>query len=46
MMKSIQISSAKSLEKYGILAIYDKYVNKRYTIDHEDIHYQNKYAGH
>ena len=42
MKKSDQIFSAKLLEKYGGLAIYDDYLKKRYTIDHEDINFFKK----
>ena len=34
MNKSDQIFSAAFLEKYGGLALYDEYFEKRYTIDH------------
>ena len=42
MKKSDQIFSAKFLEKYGGLAIYDEDLKKRYTIDHEDINFFKK----
>ena len=42
MKKWDQISTAIFLAKYGGLALYDEYVEKIYTIDHEDIHFFNK----
>ena len=42
MKKYDQIFSAELLEKYGGLAIYDEYMNKIVTIDHENSHFVNK----
>ena len=45
MKKYDQIFSAKLLEKYGGLAIYDEDLKKRYKIDHEDIKFSRKKAA-
>ena len=32
-----QVSKAMFLEKYGSLALYDEYMEKRFIIDHEQL---------
>ena len=43
MKKTDKISRTHFLEKYCDLSLYDIYLMKIYTIDHEDIHFVNKY---